>query len=170
MFKTDRLFVRLMEEEDLESLRVMHNDEETLRWLTDIFHVTKEEQRAWFIKMSTSRNARRYVAINKEQKKIIGVARLDGIDLVNKNAVIGVDIAVKFRRHGYAYELYNCLINYAFNSLNLHRLSLVTLESNIGAQNLYFKLGFTQEGILKEAILRDGRYLDLICMYKLNSR
>lgn len=158
-----------MEEEDLESLRVMHNDEETLRWLTDIFHVTKEEQRDWFIKMSASRNARRYVAINKELNQIIGVARLDEIDLVNKNAVIGVDISAEFRRQGFAYELYNCIMDYAFNSLNLHRLSLVTLESNVGAQELYFKLGFKQEGILTEAILRNGNYANLICMYRLNS-
>ena len=60
-------------------------------------------------------------------------------------------------------------MDYAFNSLNLHRLSLVTLESNVGAQELYFKLGFKQEGILTEAILRNGNYANLICMYRLNS-
>jgi len=169
LFRTERLFIRLIEEEDLESLRVLHNDEETLRWLTDIFHVTKEEQHAWFIKMSASRNVRRYVAINKELNQIIGVARLDEIDLVNKSALIGVDISAEFRRQGFAYELYNCLMDYAFNSLNLHRLSLVTLESNVGAQELYLKLGFKQEGILTEAILRNGNYANLICMYRLNS-
>jgi RimJ/RimL family protein N-acetyltransferase len=169
LFKTERLFIRLMEEEDLEFLRIMHNDGETLKWLTDIFQVTKEEQHSWFLKMSTTRNVRRYVAIEKKSNYIIGVARLDEIDLVNKNAVIGVDIKLESRRQGFAYETYNCLIDYAFNSLNLHRLSLVTLENNVGARNLYLKLGFEEEGIRAEAILRDGKYINLICMYKLNS-
>lgn len=157
-----------MEIEDLETLRRLHNVEDTLLWLTDIFHVSKEEQNSWFINMSTSRKNRRYTAIDIKLNKIIGVVRLDDIDLVNKNAEIGVDIAPDSRRQGYAREIYECMINYAFNALNLHRLSLITLENNTNAQDLYSQLGFEKEGILTESILRNGEYKNLVCMFKLN--
>lgn len=169
MLTTQRLIIRLVEFEDLETLRNLHNSEGTLNWLTDIFHVSRDEQMAWFSKISSSRKNRRYTVLSKESNKIVGLVRLDEIDLVNKNAIIGVDIGVDFRRQGFAYEVYECMINYAFSSLNLHRLSLVTLESNVAAQNLYVKLGFKTEGMLTDAILRDGEYKNLICMYKLNS-
>jgi len=170
MLTTERLIIRLMEFEDLEILRNLHNSEKTLQWLTDIFHVSKDEQIEWFSKISSSRKNRRYTILTKEINKIVGIARLDDIDLVNKNAFIGVDIEADFRRQGFARETYRCLIDYAFNSLNLHRLSLVTLENNMAAQNLYIELGFKTEGMATQAILRDGTYTNLVCMYLLNSK
>lgn len=170
MLSTPRLLIRLLEFNDLETLRDLHNSEDTLQWLTDIFHVTREEQKAWFLKINMSRRNRRYTVLSKETSEIVGLVRLDEIDLVNRNAIIGLDIGINFRRQGFASEIYECIINYAFNALNLHRLSLVTLENNIAAQNLYTKLGFKKEGVLTEAILRDGEFKNLICMYKINSK
>ncbi len=168
MFQTKRMIIRLIELEDLEILRQMHNEENTLFWLTDIFHVSIEEQKAWFSNMSLSRKNRRYTVLSRESNEIIGVVRLDKIDLVNKNAEIGVDIAPDYRRQGYAREIYECMFDYTFNALNLHRLSLVCLETNTTAQALYYKIGFKKEGVLTESILRNGEYKNLVCMFKLN--
>ena len=170
MLNTKRLCIRLMEIEDMESIRRIHNDPLTLVWLTDIFHVSKEEQLTWFNNMMNSRINRRYCVINKDTNEIIAVARLDKIDLVNRNAEIGLDVSSEHRRKGYATEIYNCLIDYAFKSLNLHRLSLVTLENNFPAMNLYTNLGFKLEGQMSEAIFRDSKYINLICMYLLNPK
>jgi diamine N-acetyltransferase len=159
-----------MEIEDLESIRRIHNDPGTLIWLTDIFHVSKEEQLTWFNNMMNSRINRRYSVIKKDINEIIAVARLDKIDSVNRNAEIGLDVSFEHRRKGYAIEIYNCLIDYAFKSLNLHRLSLVTLENNLPAINLYTKLGFKQEGQMSEAIFRDSKYINLVSMYLLNPK
>lgn len=48
----------------------------------------------------------------------------------------------------------------AFEELGLHRVWLHTLPDNIRAERLYLKNGFTLEGIERESILVDGRFIN----------
>jgi len=169
VFESDRLVIRLMEEKDIEEARQLHNEESTLNRLTDPFHVSQEEQQLWFKRMSTSRKSRRYVLEHKESGKICGIIRLDEIDTVNRSASIGADVNPSFRNQGYATEAYVKVIDYLFSTLGLHRLQLVTLESNEIAIGLYTKIGFKREGKLREAVFRDGNFVDLISMGLLDS-
>jgi RimJ/RimL family protein N-acetyltransferase len=132
--------------------------------LTDPFHVSREEQKVWFEKLSQSRSSRRYAIIFKETNIFCGVVRIDRIDLVNKSAEIGADISPHFRRQGLAFEAYLGLIEYLFQGLGLHRLQLVTRPDNQAAVSLYEKIGFTREGILSDALFRNGSYSSLILM------
>lgn len=168
MFETDRLIIRLMEEKDIEEVRQIHNDESTLKRLSDPFHVSKEEQLVWFRKISTSRNSRRFVLVLKESGELCGIFRIDDLDLANRSATIGADIKLTFRNQGYATEAYRKIIDYLFLSVGLHRLQLLTLESNEKALKLYLKLGFSIEGKYREAIFRDGDFVNLVLMGLLN--
>ena len=56
------------------------------------------------------------------------------------------------------------IIDHAFLDLNLNRIQLRVKPSNASAVALYKKCGFQQEGILREAIYKDGYYEDLIMM------
>jgi len=164
MLETDRLKIRLMEEKDLELVRRLHNEFETLLYLSDPFHVSQEEQIVWFKKLSSNRHSRRYIIELKPSNLICGIIRLDRIDLINKSSEIGADIASSHRRLGIAFEAYTVFINYLFLTLGLNRLSLVTLSTNEPARTLYKKLGFQEEGIQRQAIFRNGEYQDLIMM------
>lgn len=83
----------------------------------------------------------------------IGNISLQKIDYISRNAEIAFLIGDKKSWcKSYATEAGRVVIQYAFNTLNLHRLYLGTAENNIGMQKVATKLGFTQEGIRKEAI------------------
>ena len=164
MLVSNRLCVRLMEIQDLEKARLLHNEESTLNRLSDPFHVSQEEQVEWFRNLSKSRKQRRYVILNRENDELVGVIRVDQIDLVNRSCEIGADVLPSMRRQGVASEAYGLIINYLFNTMGIHRLQLLTLVSNRAAINLYEKLGFKREGILRESIARDGNFIDLILM------
>ena len=56
------------------------------------------------------------------------------------------------------------LMRYAFEELNAHRLWLDVFETNARAQHVYGKAGFRKEGILREAIYRDGEFHSLVLM------
>ena len=56
------------------------------------------------------------------------------------------------------------VINYGFEQLNLHRIELEVLSYNARAIRLYQKLGFRQEGILRDAQFRHGGYVDVVKM------
>lgn len=159
-----RLSIRVLERRDLEEVRLLHNEDSTLSRLTDIRHVSESEQEAWFQSISTSRTSRRYVARLRETGELVGIFRIDRIDSVNRNALVGADVVPKFRRQGYAKEMFEYFFAYLFQQWGLHRLGLVTLKTNETAIALYKKLGFVEEGREREAIFRDGEFRDLIAM------
>ena len=51
-------------------------------------------------------------------------------------------------------------IRHAFENLNLHRVELQVLEDNLCAQHVYEKAGFRLEGLRREAVYKNGRYLN----------
>jgi RimJ/RimL family protein N-acetyltransferase len=161
---TERLAIRLMERRDIEEARLLHNDDETLSRLSDISHVSEMQQEAWFQSVSTSKATRRYVARRRVDGAFVGVFRLDRLDPWNRNALVGADVAKNMRGQGYATEMYRYVLDYLFNQVGLHRVGLVTLETNTPAIGLYRKLGFVDEGVERQAIFRDGRFQGLVAM------
>ncbi len=56
------------------------------------------------------------------------------------------------------------IVEHAFFDLNLRRIQLQVLEYNLLAFKLYKKIGFIEEGRLRKAIFKNGRYVDEIMM------
>jgi len=56
------------------------------------------------------------------------------------------------------------LLRYAFEELNLHRLSLSVFEYNSRAIRSYEKAGFVIEGRARQFLNRDGLRYDMIFM------
>lgn len=161
-FETNRTMLRLIELEDLEEVRNLHNEPSTLNQLSDNRYVTASMQELWFRKLQDSVTSFRYVCRDIDSNDLVGVFRVDNLDTLNRSVMIGLDVSQKFRRNGYATEIYKFFIEYLFDKKNFHRLYLSTLSTNIAAQGLYENLGFMQEGIFRDAIFRNNEYVDLI--------
>ncbi len=65
------------------------------------------------------------------------------------------------RGKGIGYFAVTEMINHAFLNLNLHRIELDVLASNIAAQKLYEKCGFVKEGTRRQAVFKQGKYIDM---------
>jgi len=61
------------------------------------------------------------------------------------------------------------MIKFGFEELNLNRICLSVIESNIKAIKLYEKVGFMQEGILREAQFKNNKFLNMVIMAILKS-
>ncbi|WP_103065567.1 MULTISPECIES: GNAT family N-acetyltransferase [unclassified Petrotoga] len=53
-------------------------------------------------------------------------------------------------------------LNYGFYPLNLDKIYLNVLSSNLRVIRFYEKYGFNQEAIFKKHVYRNGDYVDLI--------
>jgi RimJ/RimL family protein N-acetyltransferase len=53
------------------------------------------------------------------------------------------------------------------NIQNIHRLELTVMTHNIAGIALYKKMGFEIEGIKRDSLLIDGKYVDEFYMSKL---
>lgn len=60
------------------------------------------------------------------------------------------------------------LKDYVFGSLGAHRFWLDVFQTNTRALHVYRKAGFQQEGVLREAIYRDGEFHTLLLLAMLD--
>ena len=56
------------------------------------------------------------------------------------------------------------LLRHAFDTLNLNRVVLRVFETNLLALQVYKKIGFIEEGRLRQDHFIDGKYIDVVIM------
>ncbi len=94
--------------------------------------------------------------------KPIGVCSLMNVDTRNRHAELSIVIGdSNYWSRGYGTKILRRLIKFGFEGLNLRRLYLHVFEFNTRAIGLYEKLGFRQEGRLRDMVYRAGRYHDV---------
>jgi RimJ/RimL family protein N-acetyltransferase len=97
-----------------------------------------------------------------EDGALIGTVGFYEIEWANRVAWLGIGIGD--RTHwgkGYGSEALELTLRYAFDELNLHRLTLTVIAYNQRAIALYERWGFKREGALREFGERDGERYDL---------
>lgn len=93
---------------------------------------------------------------------LIGLLELDGVSWTHGSSFVSIGIGAETHRgRGYGREAMRLALRFAFDELNLHRLSLTVFAYNEGAIALYEQLGFRHEGTFREHIQRDGRRYDM---------
>ncbi len=103
------------------------------------------------------------------ENKLIGGISLFNINWVSRSAMFGISIYdPKNRGKGYGQEATRLILDFAFKTLNLHRVELFTFDFNTEAQKTYRKVGFKEIGRRREAAFIDGQYHDAIDMDILN--
>ena len=106
----------------------------------------------------------------KGEDEPIGVISLMNISEANDSADLSVIVGhPEDRHHGYGAEAIGTLLDYAFGELDLNRVGLSVFEFNEDAISTYEKLGFREEGRLRQALKRDGAFHDAILMSVLRS-
>jgi RimJ/RimL family protein N-acetyltransferase len=128
---------------------------------------------------SAAQLKKRYEKIEKEQDekknlfyftlrmraddRLVGFARLYWIEWSNAGGFIQLGIGdPNDRQHGYGTQTLRLLLRYAFDELNLYRLTAIVPEYNPVALHLFSKAGFVEEVRQRKALNRDGRRWDLL--------
>ena len=97
-------------------------------------------------------------------KQRCGRVTIYNIDYRNQKAEYGIFVNKEYQGRNIAYRASNILIKYVFSNLNIRKIYLYVFAANEPAIKLYKKLGFIEEGILKEEIFKNGEYRDVIRM------
>jgi RimJ/RimL family protein N-acetyltransferase len=125
--------------------------------------------KTWLDELPRS-NAQMLFAIRKTyEPHIIGFVVFKNIQFVHRAADIGVRIGNEADRgKGYGKRALALAVNFAWNHLNLHRLSLTVFAHNARAIASYKAVGFREEGRFKDAAFIDGEWVDVVPMAALN--
>jgi len=171
MFYYSGIGFRPVEERDLEALRFLRNDPSTWMNLTTVGQINRIRQKDWFERICRDPNVEYYSIVEEEKSfpvmsagRLLGVIRMDEIDVHNRSIRVGVDIIVTERGKGWGTKTFKAILKYCFDHLGMHRLWLCVLENNDVAIKLYKNSGFKKEGQLRGAIWRNGRWNDYIVM------
>ncbi|PNZ24947.1 Spermidine N1-acetyltransferase [Staphylococcus petrasii] len=148
-------------------LNWMKNDK--LRYLIGtVYPITELEHENWFQNRMLEKDNRMFV-IELENETSIGIIGFKNLDWVNRNAELFIYIGEEaYWGKGYGTQALELMTKFAFNSLNLHMLYLEVFSYNKNATKTYERLGFKQDGVLRQSKFQDGKYYDKIIMSKIN--
>lgn len=93
--------------------------------------------------------------------QIVGVIGFHPIDWMNRSAMIGYWIAADYQGKGIMTRACAALTTYAFDVLKLHRVDIRCATGNAKSCAIPHRLGFTYEGILREAEWLYDHFVDL---------
>lgn len=144
ILETERLYMRRLEPSDLEALKAILQDEETMYAYEGAF--SDEEAQEWL-----DRQLERYeqhpdiglwAVILKETEQLIGQC---GLTMQNWNGREVLEIGYLFRRdcwhRGYAVEAATACKQYAFDELGVERVCSMVRDTNIASQKVAERLG-----------------------------
>lgn len=139
------------------------NDPKVRKYSRNILPLRVDDTKTWFEPQEGRvRNFIVFEIWHKKDKKPIGNTMLTDIDWVNGWANVGMTIGEPdYWNKNIATETTELIIEYAFNELNLHKLHGGVIVDNIGSWTVAEKTGFILEGIHKDDLFVDGKYVDV---------
>lgn len=161
------LYLRSIEQKDLEGKYFdWLNDYEVTKYLeSSFFPNTIEKLQDYLNNVGKSSNDVLLGIIDLETDTHIGNVRIGPINWVHRTAFLGIMIGEKdFWGKGYATDTLKLIVEYAFNRLNLHKISAGVNASNKPSLRAFEKAGLKIEGRRKEELYVDGKYHDGIIM------
>lgn len=103
-----------------------------------------------------------------EKAEPIGCIDLFDFDPIHRRAGIGILIDKDKQRSGNASTALDLLIQYAFNTLNLHQLFCNIEEDNQKSIDLFKKKHFQEIGVKKDWNLRGGEWINELSLQLIN--
>lgn len=156
--------LRELRRTDIETINKWRNNVELIDLLGAPFRfINSEVDLRWFEHyMGNRQNTVRCAITEKGEEEILGLVSLTDIDYLNQSAELHIMIGDKCNRgRGIGTFAVNEIVLHAFNNMNLHRIELSVLDSNIAAIRLYEKCGFIQEGLKRNVVFKDGKFVDM---------
>lgn len=179
MIQGERIRLRRDERADVSRFVNWLNDPEVRQYLSLSMPISMASEEQWFENMLKLPAAEQPFAIEirktspvdeSEEWQMIGNCGFMDIDHSVRSAEVGLFIGDKSCwNKGYGTEVMRLLLNFGFGTLNLNRIFLHVDEDNQGGIRAYKKAGFVDEGRLRQAVYRDGKYYDLLIMSVIRS-
>ncbi len=160
---TPRLVLRQYNINDVDDYMEYRSDKDLFIFLSSKPKNTRDEYQTQLKNIIKNYRARKFVNLHwaielKEENKVIGSV---GIYNVSEYfCSMFWELNIKYQNKGYSYEAVKKLIDYIFSVTNICRIEAYIWHGNVASENLAKKLGFKLEGILRDARIKNNKFLD----------
>ncbi len=166
-----KVYLRALEPEDYKISIKWRKDDSTWSLLGGTkYFVSEAYEKKWVEEAIFGKGDIKLAICDAETDVYIGNIYLNKIDKTHRSAVLGILIGDKgYRGKGYGSEAIHHILRYSFEELGLHRVSALILEDNIASRRTFEKLGFVQDGILRESLFKGGKFRNQVVVSLLES-
>lgn len=158
----DRVELYPIEEDDLPRLRDIVNHEEVWPWISinQPQNLRHEEQ---FLTELTENEAQTTLLIyDVNEERRVGTVELLQEEPDDRRAELGIMLDPDHHSSGIGTEAVQLAVAYGFKERNLHKIWCRVAAHNEKSIGLFEKLGFTEEGRLREHVYAHGAYRDFV--------
>ena len=163
----EKIVLREFRPEDISGIRAWATDPEVTRYLSSRYMAPQTwEQSEDFLRSVLHGDAGgvNLVIAEKQSLKYLGQCNLLMIDHQSQKATLAIVLPQEHQGMGFGREAISLLLRFAFDEMNLRRVSLHVIEDNPKAIALYERCGFVHEGRLRGDQYQHGRFKDILVM------
>ena len=164
VLETERLRLRMIRSEDVTAVFEIFGDEDVTRYY-GLETYTRIEQAKNRIALYRSnfqrRHSLRWGITFKDEDWLLGTIGIMNWKPRFFNAALGYDLAKRHWRQGIMEEGLTAVIDYAFSTMQMNRLEAFVMPVNAPSIRLLEKLGFKNEGLMREYGYWRGEFHDL---------
>jgi len=161
----ERVYLRPFSKNDLSHVRKWSNDSEIRRLTGEVKPMSLVEAEKFYKKLRADKDRLWFVIIVKRGDRVIGEVGLLRMSRFERCTDMSIIIGEKdVWGKGYGTEAGHLLLDYAFERLGFHRISIGVVGFNERALRFWQSLGFKREGVQRDGYYCDGKYSDFIMM------
>ena len=147
---------------DISTLTRWINDPEIREFVAAVLPQTEKQEEEWFNKLGSSDKD---IALGIETKEgvLVGSMGIHGINWKDRICTTGALIGEKdYWGKGYGTDAKMVLLDYIFNTLNLHKVCSSVIAFNKRSLHYSLHCGYKIEGRRRRHMFRNGRYWTII--------
>ncbi|WP_189311617.1 GNAT family N-acetyltransferase [Streptomyces brasiliensis] len=126
--------------------------------------LTLERLRSWYGSRSEQPDRLDLAVTDRTTGELVGEVVLFEWDPDSRSCTFRTLVGPRGRGRGLGTEATSLIVGHGFSHLGLHRIQLEVYGDNHRARRVYEKVGFVVEGVRREAMTRDGEWIDEVLM------
>ena len=171
ILETERLILRRVLPSDVKEMFELRSNPETMKYIPRPLVTNYDEALAHIKimedKIETNEGINWAITL-KGDDKMLGVIGHYRIKPEHYRAEVGYMILPEYHGKGITTEAVQCVVDYGFNTMQLHSIEGVIDPENEASQRVLQKCGFVKEAHFKENEFYDGKFIDAVVYSKLN--
>jgi len=120
--------------------------------------------RAWYDTRGDQDDRLDLAVVERATGNVVGEVVLNEWDADNESCNFRISLVSGAFGRGLGTDATRLIVGHGFEELGLHRISLEVYAFNPRARRVYEKVGFVPEGVLRDALLWDGEWVDATVM------
>jgi RimJ/RimL family protein N-acetyltransferase len=161
----ETVYLRPLELDDLHLCQKWMNDPQVRRFISPVHPLNQLAEKAFLEELHKRPEDIILAIVLQNGDRHIGNTGFHNMNHVDRMAEFGIVIGeTDCWQKGCGTETTRLMVDYGFNTLNLHRIYLRVHADNPRGEAVYEKVGFRREGLMRQARFHDGRYHDVILM------